>query len=138
MWRLSIRNTLSKYFSNHAETREDHWDSSLQTRYYKTTKDKALKKIEELIAKSDSFKVNSISEEHGEIGIIATKGKKVFIVLTVIMVRPFQTAVDFSVTTESIIPMDFGYSTKLINQLYTLVDKELPLITETKAKRSFT
>ncbi|RDW21596.1 cytosolic protein [Oceanobacillus chungangensis] len=135
---MSIRNTLSKYFSNHAETREDHWDSSLQTRYYKTTKDKALKKIEELIAKSDSFKVNSISEEHGEIGIIATKGKKVFIVLTVIMVRPFQTAVDFSVTTESIIPMDFGYSTKLINQLYTLVDKELPLITETKAKRSFT
>ncbi|WP_342772474.1 cytosolic protein [Oceanobacillus arenosus] len=138
MWRLSIRNTLSKYFSNHAETKEDHWDTSLQTRYYKTTKDKALKKIEELIANSDSFKVNSISEEHGEIGIVATKGRKVFIVLTVIMVRPFRTAVDFSVTTESMIPIDFGYSTKLIKQLYVLIDKELPLITEAKAKRLLT
>lgn len=44
------------------------------------------------------------------------------------MVRPFHTAIDFSVTTESIMPFDLGYSTKVIAQLYEKVNTELPLI----------
>lgn len=130
---MSFRNTLTKYFNNHAESRETHWDTSLQTHYYKTTKDKGLDTLENYFRNAQKYEVHSISKEHGEISVLVKKGKKAFIVATVIMVRPFQTAVDFSVTTESILPFDFGYSSKLIQQLYEQINKELPLITTQNA-----
>ena len=125
---MSFRQTLRKFFGNRAETREDHVDKTLQTRYYKTTKDRALDSLENTFKNSQTFKLNSISKDHGEISLLKTKGRKAFIVVTVIMVKPFQTAVDFSVSSESILPFDFGYSTKLIQELYELVNKDLPLI----------
>lgn len=125
---MSLRNTLSKYFNNHSESREEHWDPSLQTHYYKTTKDKGMQMLENLFRNSPSYEINSISKEHGEISVNVKKGKKAFIVATVIMVRPYQTAIDFSVTTESVMPIDFGYSFKLIQKLYEQTDKELPII----------
>jgi len=125
---VSFRQTLKKYFGNRAETGEEHVDKTLQTRYYKTTKDRALDSLESLFKNSQTYKLNSISNDHGEISLLKTKGRKAFIVVTVIMVKPFQTAVDFSVSSESILPFDFGYSTKLIQELYDLVNKDLPLI----------
>lgn len=125
---MSFRQTLRKFFGNRAETREDHVDKTLQTRYYKTTKDRALDSLENTFKNSQTYKLNSISKDHGEISLLKTKGRKAFIVVTVIMVKPFQTAVDFSVSSESILPFDFGYSTKLIQELYELVNKDLPLI----------
>ncbi|EQB35738.1 MULTISPECIES: hypothetical protein [Virgibacillus] len=129
---MSFRNTISKYFSNHAETRDNHWDPSLQTHYYKTTKDKGMSLLEDLFQRSQVYELHSISKEHGEISVNLKKGKKAFIIATIIMVRPYQTAVDFSVTTESLLPIDFGYSTKLIKLLYEDINKELPLITKEK------
>lgn len=125
---MSFRQTLKKYFSNHAETSDNHSDPTLKTKYYKTTKDRGLDALENLFNNSQTYKVNSISKDHGEISVIKTKGKKAFIIITVIMVRPYQTAVDFAFTTESILPFDFGYSTREIQKLYELVNKELPLI----------
>ena len=125
---MSFRQTLRKFFGNRAETREDHVDKTLQTRYYKTTKDRALDSLENTFKNSQTYKLNSISKDHGEISLLKTKWRKAFIVVTVIMVKPFQTAVDFSVSSESILPFDFGYSTKLIQELYELVNKDLPLI----------
>lgn len=126
---MSFRNTLTKYFNNHAESSENHWDTSLQTHYYKTTKDKGLDMLENYFNNAQKYKVHSISKEHGEISVLVRKGKKAFIIATVIMVKPFQTAIDFSVTTESVLPFNFGYSSKLIQQLYVQINKELPLIT---------
>lgn len=126
---MSFFQKVGKYFNNHAESRENHWDPILQSHYYKTTKDKGMSTLENFFNHSQVYKVNSISKEHGEISVTVKKGKKVFIVATVIMVRPFHTAIDFSVTTESIVPFDFGYSTRLIQKLYAQINKELPLIT---------
>lgn len=126
--RMSIKTTLARFFTNHAETRDYHEDKQLQTRYYKTTKDKGLQFLESYFINSNTFKLNALSKDHGEISVISTKGKKVFIVATVIMVSPFNTAIDFSVTTESIIPMDFGYSNRLIQRLYEDIGKELQLV----------
>lgn len=126
---MSIGNTLRKYFSNHAETGERHHDLSLRTHYYKTTKDKALAALEKYFSASTQYELNSVSSEHGEISVYK-KGKKAFIVGTVIMVKPYHTAIDFSVTTESMLPFDFGLSTKIINHLYEQLNKELPLISE--------
>jgi hypothetical protein len=125
---MSLGNKLAKYFNNRAETSESHWDKDLQTRYYKTTKDKALAKLEEMINGSSEYKVNSISTDHGEISFHVVKGKKAFVIGTVIMVRPYQTAIDFIVTTESALPFDFGYSSKLIKSLYEIINKDLPLL----------
>lgn len=126
--KMSFRQKIKKYFGNHAETREEHPDPTLKTHYYKTTKDRGLEALENLINHSNKYKMNSISKEHGEISILTKKGKKAFIVATVIMVKPYQTAIDFSVSSESIIPFDFGYSTRVIYDLYDLVKKDLTLI----------
>ncbi|WP_404453486.1 cytosolic protein [Virgibacillus necropolis] len=125
---MSIKQTIKKYFSNHSETSDNHLDTSLQTHYYKTTKDKALAKLEELYTKSQNYSIHSISKEHGEISLYY---KKTFIIATIISVRPFNTAIDFSVTTESALPFDFGNSTRVIEQLYKQLNNELPYI-ETK------
>jgi hypothetical protein len=127
--KMSFRNTIGKYLNNHAETSEKHWDKPLQTHYYKTTKDKAMIILENFFNNAQRYKVHSISKAHGEISVNVTKGRKAFIVATIIMVRPYQTAIDFSVTTESVLPFDFGYSSKLIQQLYDQINKELTLIT---------
>lgn len=126
--KMSFRNTIGKYLNNHAETSEKHWDKPLQTHYYKTTKDKGMSTLENFFNNAQKYEIHSISKAHGEISVNVKKGKKAFIVATVIMVRPYQTAIDFSVTTESVLPFDFGYSSKLIQQLYEQINKELTLI----------
>lgn len=132
---MSFRSTINTYFNNHAESSENHEDTSLQTHYYKTTKDKGLSMLENLFTNSDVYEINSISREHGEISVRIKKGRKAFIVATVIMVRPHHTAIDFSVTTESVLPFDFGYSTNVIQHLYKVINKDLPLITTRETRR---
>ena len=125
---MSFKQTLRKYFSNRAETRDEHDDVTLHTRYYKTTKDRGLDALENIFRKSQTYKVNSVSKDHGEMSLLKTKGKKAFIVVTIIMVKPFRTAIDISYNTESLLPFDFGYSTREIQKLYELINKELTLI----------
>lgn len=125
---MSFGKKIARFFYNQAETSEKHWDEELKTHYYKTTKEKGLSKLEEMIKGSNYYKINSISQEHGEISFRVVKGKKAFVIATVIMVRPYQTAIDFTVTSEGILPFDFGYSAKLIKQLYEKINKELTLI----------
>lgn len=122
---MSFRQKIAKYFNNHAETSENHWDPSLQTHYYKTTKDKGMDALENYFRHSQQYELHSISKEHGEISVFVKKGKKAFVVATVIMVRPYQTAIDFSVSTESFLPIDFGYSSKVIGRLYHEINNEL-------------
>ncbi|MDC3415735.1 cytosolic protein [Aquibacillus salsiterrae] len=125
---MSIQQTFNKYFNNHSETSDKHWDPKLKTHYFKTTKDKGFKAVEDYFRNSASFEVVAVSEERGEISANYKKGKKAFVIVTIIMVRPFRTAVDFSVTTESAIPFDLGYSHKLIPKFYEELKKELPLV----------
>ncbi|MGX4669877.1 cytosolic protein [Cerasibacillus sp. JNUCC 74] len=127
---MEFRNRISKYLNNHAETQDNHWDSTLRTHYYKTTKEKAMRAIEGILGRSETYELHSISEEHGEISVKVKKRRQAFIIVTIIMVRPFQTAVDFSVTTETALPFDFGYSTKIIQRLYKEINHVLPLITK--------
>lgn len=127
---MSFSQKVASFFSNRAETSDQHFDERLKTRYYKTTKDKGLASLENYFKHSERFEINSISAEHGEISVNVKKGKKAFIVATVIMVRPFQTAIDFTVMSESLIPIDFGYSRKLIVQLYEQINQHLPLLTD--------
>ncbi len=125
---MSIRSNMKKYFDNHAETSENHDDVKLRTHYYKISKDKGITLIETIIQNSQKYKLNSISKEYGELSVNVKKGKKAFIVIAVIMTKPYHTAIDISVTTEALLPFDFGYSNKIIAELYEQFNKEMPLI----------
>ncbi len=120
---MAFRDVINKNFNNHSETRDKHWDPALQTHYFKTTKDKAFDKLVPLFKSRKEFEVVAVSKDHGEISFNYRKGRKVFIIMTIIMVKPYRTAIDISATTESAIPFDFGYSHKLIPKLYDIIKK---------------
>ncbi|SDJ65305.1 cytosolic protein [Salimicrobium halophilum] len=121
-----MKQFIAKYFSNHTETKEDHPESDLQTRYYKANKDQVFDSVQNLF--DEPSKVVGLSKERGELSVNYREGKKAFVVATIIMVRPYRTAVDFSVTTETGLPVDFGNSRKLIRSFYQRLDKELPVV----------
>ncbi|ARI76835.1 cytosolic protein [Halobacillus mangrovi] len=117
---------ISRYFSNHAESSEEHNDPQLVTHYYKAKHDELFKSIEEMF--STPSEVVASSKERGEITVNYKGKRRAFVVATVIMVRPFRTAVDFSVTTESGGPVDFGFSRNLIVQFYEKLDSQFTAI----------
>jgi hypothetical protein len=126
---MSVWNKLKYALTNHCETRENHEDEQLRSRYYKTTNTNAIKVVKELIESSPDYELLSVSEERGEFSVATRRGKKAFIVITVISVRPFETAIDFSVTTDTkVLPFDFGWSRRVILDLYNKLNQRLPYI----------
>ncbi|HEY4601099.1 MAG TPA: cytosolic protein [Cerasibacillus sp.] len=121
--------SLKKIFSKHSETHDQHKNKELKTRYYKTTSKEALNILKNICQQTLQATIHAISEERGELSIsIINEGKKAFVVASVVMVQPYQTAIDFTVTTETAFPFDFGYSTKVIKSLYDALDQRLPLL----------
>ncbi|WP_096153027.1 MULTISPECIES: cytosolic protein [Bacillus] len=125
---MALIQNVKTFFSTHAETRENHMDKQLKSRYYKITNKNALKAVKEVVEKTNGYTVKSVSEEHGEIAVSINNGKKAFMIITVISVRAFETAVDFSVSTETSLPFDFGFSKKQIVHMYEKLDKSLTFI----------
>jgi hypothetical protein len=126
---MGLLQSVKQILSNHCETADDHDNYQLRTHYYKTTAANAFSIIKKLVEELDGFELLSASEEHGEISVNVKKGKKAFMVVSVVSLRPFETAVDFSVTTETVfIPVDFGYSKELVKKMYELLDQKLMLV----------
>ncbi|MFC3883196.1 cytosolic protein [Bacillus songklensis] len=126
---MGLLQSLKQAFSNHCETADHHDNDQLRTHYYKATTANAFTAIKKLVEELDGFELLSASEEHGEISVNIKKGKKAFMVISVVSLRPFETAVDFSVTTETVfIPFDFGYSKELVKKMYELLDQKLVLM----------
>lgn len=124
---MGIKQTLQK-FGKRTETAEDHFDSTLQTHYYKAMRDSVVKELEAMFGQREGFHIVSFSQEHGEMIVNIKKGKKAFMVVTVIMVRPYRTAVDFSVNTETFFFSDFGYSAALVRQMYKELNGRLTFV----------
>ncbi|MFJ5965212.1 MULTISPECIES: cytosolic protein [unclassified Bacillus (in: firmicutes)] len=125
---MTLGQKMKQFISNHTETSDRHPVSELKSRYYKSTNKQVFEVVEAMLSRKDSFQVTSVSAERGEISAKIRTPKKAFIVATVISIRPFETAVDFNVTTETALPMDFGYSKKTVLSLYEELDKQLPRI----------
>ncbi|UOE93406.1 DUF1499 domain-containing protein [Alkalihalobacillus sp. LMS39] len=125
---MGFKETIKKVFSVHTETTEKHYDEQFKTRYYKTTKDRGVKEITEMFQQLDGYKVKKADSERGEIYVQMLKPRKAFVTVTVIQVKPFKTAVDFSVGTETVFFTDFGYSRKVIRTLYKELDQKLQYI----------
>ncbi|MFB9760068.1 cytosolic protein [Ectobacillus funiculus] len=125
---MSIMQKVKQVFSTHAETMDSHSDEQLRSRYYKTNTQNALKAVEDVIRGLKGYTVTSVSPERGEMSVNVAGSRKAFVVVTVITIRPFETAIDFSVTTETPLPSDFGFSKKVIVELYNQLDKQLVFI----------
>ncbi|WP_100405075.1 DUF1499 domain-containing protein [Bacillus solitudinis] len=124
---MGLKESLMMFFSARAESSEKHFIEELKTRYYKTSKDKAIEAVESVLNK-EGLKVKRIEAERGEVIATSQSGQKVLLIATVVTVRPFRTAVDFSCSKETILPSDFGYSRKKVIKLYQMLDKELTYI----------
>ncbi|MCV9885145.1 cytosolic protein [Metabacillus halosaccharovorans] len=132
---MSFVNKIKDFFSTHQETRDKHYNSDLQSRYYKTTNKKALQSVKELIEQNPGMTVTSVSEERGEMSVNIDRPRKAFLIVTVISVRPFETAVDLTATTNTVLPTDFGYSKKIILDLYKKLDQKETFVGAGKSGR---
>ncbi|MDM5299041.1 cytosolic protein [Bacillus pumilus] len=125
---MSVSQKLKRFMSNYTETSDDHPVAELKSRYYKSTNSQVFQVVEAMLSRHELYQVTSVSAERGEISANLRSPKKAFLVATVISIRPFETAVDFNVTTETTLPTDFGYSQKIVLSLYEELDKLLPRI----------
>jgi hypothetical protein len=125
---MSFFSKVKDFFSTHQETREKHDNPDLKSHYYKTTNKNALQAVKSVIEETPGMVVTSISEERGEISVTIDRPRKAFLIVTVISVRPYETAVDFTASTNTVLPTDFGFSRKLILQLYKKLDKKLTFV----------
>ncbi|QHZ48011.1 MULTISPECIES: hypothetical protein [unclassified Bacillus (in: firmicutes)] len=126
---MSVLQKIQGFFSTHAETSDRHPVDELKSRYYKATAKQALEAVLDTLEGLDGCTVISVSEERGEVNAEAKKPRKSFVVATVVSVRPFETAVDFNVSTETFLPTDFGSSRGMVSTFYKELDRKL-----TKAK----
>ncbi|MCM2991182.1 cytosolic protein [Bacillus safensis] len=125
---MTLGQKFKRFMSNHTGTSDEHPVSELKSHYYKSTNAQVFQAVEVILARNDSYQVTSVSAERGEISANIRLPKKAFLVATVISIRPFETAVDFNVTTETALPTDFGNSQKTVLSLYDELDKQLPRI----------
>ncbi|GAA0375577.1 cytosolic protein [Bacillus horti] len=117
------------FFSNRTETLEQHRNKDLQTRYYKANKSKVMQAVKSIIESDPQLRLLDYSEDHGEITAEYIKPRKAFVVVSVITVFPYRTAVDFTITTSTLfLPIDWGFSRKATLHLYEKVNKELEFI----------
>ncbi len=122
-----IRALFNRYKSE-CETGDQHVDTELRTHYYKSGFDKVFQKVVELYS-SSSYRVMSESKDRGEITIEHNGNPNLFIVVTIVTVRPFETAVDFKLSTRSFSPLgNHPRLKKFVLTYYAELDKELTKI----------
>lgn len=126
---MSWLKTFTNRYSQQCESSEHHRDTELQTRYYKSNFEKTLRGVEEVFSNKQHYEIKSVSKEHGEILIHSKQSPRLDIIITIITVRPLETAVDFTVSTEKWSPMGINkVLKKQILAAYDALDQKLPSI----------
>ncbi|WP_071460343.1 hypothetical protein [Bacillus massilinigeriensis] len=110
------------------ETKENHQDAALITRYYKVNFQQAFDVVEEILRRDPMAKIISKSPEHGEISADIGNGSS-FLVCTVITIKPYTTAVDFVLSTEKLsILGTYPLLKRKVVSLYESLGERLPLL----------
>lgn len=91
-----------KRFSSECETMDQHREEDLQTNYYKSSLDKVFTEVKKYYS-SPQYTITSESKEHGEIMIQKTSRPSMFIIATIVSVRPLHTAVDIKASSDQTI-----------------------------------
>ncbi|MEH7116553.1 hypothetical protein V7128_03885 [Neobacillus vireti] len=117
-------------FKKQIETSDRNTDVSLKTHYYKATFNQLFQSVEKLFHEDADCRVTTVSKDHGEIAVEILKPVPCFLVVTVVSVKPLETAVDFNISSErfSILGMYPQLRKRIesyygkINQLHNLVE----------------
>ncbi|PLS02573.1 hypothetical protein [Neobacillus cucumis] len=88
-------------FKKQIETSDRNKDNALKTHYYKATFNQLFQSVEKLFHDDADCKVTTVSKDHGEIAVEINKPIPCFLVVTIVSVKPLETAVDFNISSES-------------------------------------
>ncbi|MDP4169626.1 MAG: hypothetical protein Q8906_03375 [Bacillota bacterium] len=121
---MAILKNFFTIFRKQCETAENHQDDSLRTHYYKGTAKQIFLSVEQMFRDDRHCHVTSVSREHGEIAV-EVKGKApCFLIVTVVSVKPLETAVDFTLSTEAFsITGSYSMLRKLLLSYYEKLDR---------------
>nr|WP_263325474.1 hypothetical protein [Neobacillus sp. Marseille-Q6967] len=98
---MAIFGNLFKRFSKQVETSDDQKDDVLKTHYYKGTFNQIFQAVEDMLRSDADCRITTVSKEHGEIAVEVNKPIPCFLIVTVVSVRPMETAVDFTISSEN-------------------------------------
>ncbi|WHY76422.1 hypothetical protein QNH20_20200 [Neobacillus sp. WH10] len=87
-------------FKKHIETSDQNADDSLKTHYYKATFNQLFQSVEKLFHEDADCQITTVSKEHGEIAVEISKPIPCFLIVTIVSVKPLETAVDFNISSE--------------------------------------
>ncbi|MDQ1144791.1 hypothetical protein QE429_001618 [Bacillus sp. SORGH_AS 510] len=87
-------------FKSQLETSDENQDVSLKTHYYKGNFNKIFESVEKLFREDADCQITTVSKEHGEIAVEIKKPFPCFLIVTIVSVKPLETAVDFNISTE--------------------------------------
>ncbi len=88
-------------FKKQIETSDRNTEDSLKTHYYKATFNQLFQSVEKLFHDDADCRVTTVSKDHGEIAVEINKPIPCFLVVTIVSVKPLETAVDFNISSES-------------------------------------
>jgi hypothetical protein len=87
-------------FKQQIETSDKSTDDSLKTHYYKAKFNQLFDSVEKLFHEDADCRVTTVSKEHGEIAVEVSKPISCFLIVTIVAVKPLETAVDFNISSE--------------------------------------
>ncbi|MDR4948824.1 hypothetical protein [Neobacillus cucumis] len=87
-------------FKKQIETSDRNTENSLKTHYYKGTFNQVFQSVEKLFHDDADCRVTTVSKEHGEIAVEIHKPVPCFLIVTIVSVKPMETAVDFHISSE--------------------------------------
>lgn len=87
-------------FKKQLETSDKIADDSLKTHYYKAKFNQMFDSVEKLFHEDADCRVTTVSKDHGEIAVEISKPIPCFLIVTIVSVKPMETAVDFNISSE--------------------------------------
>ncbi|WP_163101266.1 cytosolic protein [Peribacillus alkalitolerans] len=124
---MGLFSSFLKRFDSQVETGDHNPDDRLKTHYYKADLRKVLSEIEQVL-KGKNAVIGTVSYDHGELSATIKSPMKAFVVASIVSVRPFETALDFTISTEmKKITGNYNVLADLIHSLYLEMDQRVPI-----------
>jgi hypothetical protein len=97
---MAILINLFTRFKKQIETSDHHTEDALKTHYYKATFNQLFAAVDKIFHEDADCRVTTVSKEHGEFAVEVSKPFSCFLIVTIVSVRPMETAVDFNISSE--------------------------------------
>jgi tetrahydromethanopterin S-methyltransferase subunit A len=111
-------------FKKQIETSDKIADDSLKTHYYKAKFNQLFDSVEKLFHEDADCTVTTVSKERGEIAVEISKPISCFLIVTIVAVRPIETAVDFNISSEKFsLTGSYPALKKRINSYYERINQ---------------